>query len=379
MLWIALKTFLFKTSRSYYAVTSVALCVMIVVTSFSVTNGLLWRFQGITGRVGTSELIVVLNGNAGSMSESILDEDFKIQDGSIYALSPEIFTQAYFSSEGKTTPVTLIGVEFKSFSEVRSIRLIDGRPIDSGSEVMVGEQLAKRLGLEVGSEISLASEGRSVKAQVVGVFDSSPTSPSPSPYDHYMVTAFGVIRDLRPDMRSKISLLEVKLRGDGGVDQAVDRLRSTYPNLKILLQKDMKGFVDRSLDEIIILLWVVSITIFTIALLAVYHTMLTIVQESRWEIGLLRALGAKRQDVLKVFLTQALILSSLGGLIGVVLAVLVSNGVTIAVFLLMPIAYVQPVPDPAVIAISLALSLVVGLLGGAIPSIRASRTMFERV
>jgi putative ABC transport system permease protein len=90
------------------------------------------------------------------------------------------------------------------------------------------------------------------------------------------------------------------------------------------------------------------------------------VNESTAEIGLLRALGARRRQVLGYFLLQAALLSTLGGAVGIGVGI----GLARLLHLILP---ALPVRTPvAFVLAALALSLVVGLLSGVLPARRAA-------
>ncbi len=96
-------------------------------------------------------------------------------------------------------------------------------------------------------------------------------------------------------------------------------------------------------------------------------TIMTIsVRERTAEIGLLRAIGARRRQVLALFLLEALLLAILGGLAGVGLAL----GITGVLKLLAPALPVYLSPGYALLA--LVLAMVVGLISGVLPACRAS-------
>jgi putative ABC transport system permease protein len=95
--------------------------------------------------------------------------------------------------------------------------------------------------------------------------------------------------------------------------------------------------------------------------------MLVAVAERRREIGLLRAVGAGRRQVLAVFLAEAIVLSLLGGLVG-----LVVGWLAIEVFVRFYPAFPASPPVWAVAA-SLAVSVVVGVAFGVLPARRATR------
>jgi putative ABC transport system permease protein len=96
-------------------------------------------------------------------------------------------------------------------------------------------------------------------------------------------------------------------------------------------------------------------------------TIMTIgVSERTAEIGLLRALGAQKNQVLRVFLSEAVVLSALGGIAGLLAGLGIAAALDIAVPAL-PVSY-----SPAFIIASESLAVAVGLIAGILPAIRAA-------
>lgn len=96
-------------------------------------------------------------------------------------------------------------------------------------------------------------------------------------------------------------------------------------------------------------------------------TIMTIgVSERTAEIGLLRALGAQKTQVLRVFLSEAIVLSALGGIAGLLAGLGIAAALDIAVPAL-PVSY-----SPGFIIAAESLALAVGLIAGILPAIRAA-------
>lgn len=100
--------------------------------------------------------------------------------------------------------------------------------------------------------------------------------------------------------------------------------------------------------------------------IGIMNIMLVSVTERTREIGIRLAIGALEHEVLWQFLVEAVVLSSLGGLIGVVLATGLSFG--LALWMQMPYAF-----DPTITLIAFAFSALVGVVFGYFPARRAAQ------
>ena len=112
------------------------------------------------------------------------------------------------------------------------------------------------------------------------------------------------------------------------------------------------------------LIWIASISL-VVRGIGVMNIMLVSVTERTSEIGLKKAIGAKKKRILFQFLTEAAVLTSLGGIIGVIsgvgLAELISNMMQI------PVAI-----SVTAILISVVFSMLIGIIFGLVPAIKAA-------
>jgi len=124
-------------------------------------------------------------------------------------------------------------------------------------------------------------------------------------------------------------------------------------------------------DSIFGMVGIIAIAISSVGLMVggigVMNIMLVSVTERTQEIGVRKAIGARRRDIVHQFLFEAMTLTMLGGVIGVVLAVAISQ---IVMFLIPEL----PAAIPAWAVISgLVVSIGVGLVFGVWPAMKASR------
>lgn len=112
------------------------------------------------------------------------------------------------------------------------------------------------------------------------------------------------------------------------------------------------------------LIWIASISLL-VGGIGVMNIMLVSVTERTREIGLKKALGARKKVIMAQFLTEAAVLTSMGGILGV------GAGVGLA-YLVSNIAEVPVAISGAAIIVSVVFSIVIGIAFGFIPSIKAS-------
>jgi putative ABC transport system permease protein len=133
----------------------------------------------------------------------------------------------------------------------------------------------------------------------------------------------------------------------------------------IRTQADISATVNESSRTMTLLLGSVALVSLLVGGIGIMNIMLVSVTERTREIGIRRALGAKRLDILKQFMLEAIVLSALGGLLGIAL------GAGVAVIIGKTIGWATEI-SPLVSLIAVAFSAVVGIFFGFYPARKAS-------
>jgi putative ABC transport system permease protein len=144
------------------------------------------------------------------------------------------------------------------------------------------------------------------------------------------------------------------------------RLRATEPdNFGILTSDTFLGLYQQATTGIFaILIGVVSLSL-VVGGIVIMNIMLMVVSERTREIGLRKALGARRRDILWQILTESITLSTFGGMCGTAFGFLVALG----------LSKVTPLPaivEPWSVALGISMTAMVGLFFGAYPAMRAA-------
>jgi len=151
----------------------------------------------------------------------------------------------------------------------------------------------------------------------------------------------------------------------------LDKHKVTSPDFIIESQKDLIGAAGEIANILSLLLGGIAGISLAVGGIGVMNIMLVSVTERTREIGIRRAVGATKGDIVKQFVWEALTLSSMGGIIGIILGMIISFSLdgrfTFDEFT------VRTVIQPWSILIAFAVSFGIGLVSGVYPAFRASR------
>lgn len=115
----------------------------------------------------------------------------------------------------------------------------------------------------------------------------------------------------------KISIIFIKLKEGADLDLFTDKIQANFPNTGMMTRGTIGADVRTTLKDIT---KVFSITIAISSVLAVllaWSTFTALANERRREVGILRAIGAHKSHIMKMFLTEAAIISLIGGITGI--------------------------------------------------------------
>jgi putative ABC transport system permease protein len=250
------------------------------------------------------------------------------------------------------------------------IKIVSGRaPKPGTNEVMVGSGIAGRFkGLAIGQSIDLR---RNRPLSVVGVFSADGGS--------YESEVWGDLDYVRNALgrQAVVSSARVRLTSPADFDayrQAIETDKRF--SMKVMREPDYNEKQSQATASFLRTMGIIIAVLFSIAaMLGAAITMNGAVAHRTREIGTLRALGFSRRSLLTAFLLEAILLATIGGVIGSALVFLVSLFVTIPVinFQTFSEIVIRFHASPAVFAKALIFSGVMGLIGGIFPAIRAAR------
>jgi len=269
---------------------------------------------------------------------------------------------------GGISNVTVRGIDEPAFLLRPQVRMTEGRMLRWGArEVIVGSGISKRfVGLQIGQRIKFGGD----QWAVVGMFDSEGSG-----FDSEIWGDINQVMDAF--RRSSFSTVTFRLAnpedfaGLTTAFEADNRLQYFVP------KREKKFFEEQSemMAKFIRILGVFITVIFsTGATIGAMITMYGAVANRTIEIGTLRALGFYRRSILLAFLAESLVLALGGGVLGLGLASLLQfftiSTLNFGSFSELAFSFAL---SPSIIVTTLGFSLLMGLLGGFLPAVRAAR------
>ena len=267
----------------------------------------------------------------------------------------------------KPSNVVIRGIGSSSIQLRPQVRLVEGRlPRPGSTEIIVGRSIYKTF-KNVGINESVCCGLRNWR--VVGIFDAGSTAFSSEIWGDadQLMQAFR-----RPAYSSVI----FKLRDPAKFDTLKSRIESD-PRLTLEARRETKYYLDQSevMAKFLRILGFSLTLIFSVgAIIGAMITMYAAVASRTQEIGTLRSLGFQRRSILAAFILESLILGFTGGFVGLFIASFMQfitiSTMNFQTFAELAFSFVLTIEN---MVQAMAFSLIMGLLGGVLPAIRASR------
>ncbi len=394
VLRVALRALARSKVRSALTTLGIVIGVAAVIAMVSIGDGAKARVQAAFDSMG-SNMLVVTNGSSvsgGSMGgfgslPTLTWEDLgaiQTQVPSVRYASPYLRTSAPVVSEDAnwTTQVGGVSPEYFSIRTWPAARgsLFTQSDVDGGTKVMViGKTVAEKLFGTGVNPLGRQVRVRNVPFQVVGVLATKGQSMGGQDMDDAAFVPYTTFNSrIQGGLKNLIQgTIFVGAVSQDATGRAENQIRALLRDRHRLPEDADDDFGIRNLAEIAnasqegartitTLLAAIAMVSLLVGGIGIMNIMLVSVTERTREIGVRMAVGARGRDILRQFLTEALVLSLVGGAIGV------ASGMTVAWQLAR--AFEWPVLFRAeIIVVAVAFSGLVGVVFGLYPAWRASR------
>jgi putative ABC transport system permease protein len=361
---------------SLSTVIAVALVVIVLLTFLAMANG----FQRTIAGSGSDDIAIILRGGSQSEINSTVSRDQirLIEEAPGIARDaankPLVSAELYLTVDGlKRSSYTKANLPLRGIGQAglaarTGVGIVAGRMFNSGAnEIVVGKALTHEFeGFELGQTVMFGA----TRWTVVGVFEAGG-----SVFESEIWADLPVVQSLFK-RTNYFQTVRVRLQNPAALEH-VKNYVDADPRLKLDVKSEAEYFAEQAAqttDLIQKLGWPLAIAMAFGALAGALNTMYSSVAARAVEIATLRAIGFAAFPAFFGTLVESLILAAAGGACGALATFLLFDGVTAST---LGASFTQVVfsfqLSPGLIVEGICLALIVGVIGGLFPAIRAAR------
>ncbi len=374
--------------RSVLTVVGVVIGVASVTTLVSLGEGLKQDVSGLIQGFGTN-VITIISGKIDTTSRSqttnpanfITGDILTIPDvekiektAGIEAVTPLSVVAGSVKNNDKTAAPAVFGTYPNYLQAFQILRLDKGQSFEkqnAGNVVILADTPRKELFGDdnpIGKKITIAKE----EFEVIGTLGKAQSSSLfGSEFDNIAIIPFDTATHLNKD-QVKILRIVAKASDTSDVNAVKDSIRHDIlanhdgeDNFTVLTQENILGLFDKFLTLATTLVSAIAAISLVVGGIGIMNIMLVTVTERTKEIGIRKAVGATKIAILIQFLTEAIMVTLVGSLLGLAIAYIVD-------IIVRAQSELTPVITPSVILIAVAISVIIGVIFGLWPALRAA-------
>ena len=291
------------------------------------------------------------------ITDGMIKEALGIEDeGDIATIAPRL----YMSTEVKGTSVIVVGVDPQQERQLKTWwRIREGEYLEHTDQALVGATAAELLELSVGDRI--APNGREVI--IAGILEETGSD------EDYQVFLHIETAQEAFDKEGLVSSIDVRaLCSACPTSNIAGSINGNIPGVRAVAVKQIAETEIGMMENVSRFLLALAGITLAVGCFGVINTMLTSVHERIKDIGIMRAVGASRNQIIKVFLYEAVIVGIVGGFLGYVVGTVLAYIIGPLIFGGVAVTYVPQYFLPA-----LALATVIAVIATVYPAFRASK------
>jgi len=291
------------------------------------------------------------------ISDGKIREALGIEDeGDIATIAPKL----YMNTEINGTSVIVVGVDPQEERKLKTWwRVSKGRYLEAPGEALVGATAAELLEFNVGGKIVL--NGREVT--VTGILEETGSNE-----DYQIFLPIETAQEIF-NKEGLVSSIDVRaLCSACPTSDIAGSINENIPGVRAVAVKQIAETEMGMMEKISKFLLALAGITLAVGCFGVVNTMLTSVHERIKDIGIMRAVGASRNQIIKIFLYEAIIIGVAGGFLGYIAGTLLAYIVGPLIFGGVAVTYV-----PQYFLPSLVLATFIAVIATVYPAFRASK------
>lgn len=373
---MAIKSILGNKTRSMLTMLGVIIGVAAVIAAVGFAEGSMATVTQRIEGMGSNMINVLIRDTSESRTLSLSDLDkFVRETPYINEISPYIMMNSLIKGEKNNKTSRVIGTN-SGYLEIAGIKMWKGRfitdiDIEKGDKVaVIGVAVKNKLFDEedaIGKNIRI----NGVKFLIVGVLESVANGVEGTDDDMVMIPINVAQRTLKI---TTVNMFLASASSTETIDLAINKIKDFLydiyrdeDNYIVFSQEAMLNILGDISSIMMTILGSIATISLVVGGIGIMNIMLVSVTERTREIGIRKAIGAKKKNIMIQFLIEALTLTGIGGVIGIIFGMLIIKYIIGSIPLITPVYSV-----PWTIA-AFTISLIIGVAFGIFPAHKASK------
>ena len=371
---LALRSLMARPGRTASSIVGVALGIAVLYASLATDAGITSSIdRTVQNLVGRADVRVEAFGPAGLSPES---ETAVEGAPGVSVAAPALERKTYLSpgvdQTSTTPPVTAVGVIPEREAKVRDLVLASGSGLssDDAAEALVTETLAASDGLPLGGTVSFLGPDGPVDLKIVGRIAGD--GPIASSGGRTVVLPLATMQRIFGD--DTVSRIDI-IVGEGATaaeTQAAIGVALTSQPYVLSSPADLAASLRSSTADFRSTTAMIAAVALFVGAFLIFNTLSMTVTERIRELGLLRAAGATRRQLIAFVTTQAVAMGILGALLGIVIGLVLAELMAAELRTVQSIPFERIDPRPSTIALIAAIGLAVVIAAAIEPARRAA-------
>ncbi|KJS23195.1 MAG: hypothetical protein VR72_02010 [Clostridiaceae bacterium BRH_c20a] len=277
----------------------------------------------------------------------------RVEELNIKYIAPKKVHEVYF--EGN--PNLLVGGNINSEFKLKPWLKYSGSLPDGENKVLLGNSLAEQLAKRPGDTLTI----NNLNLTITGVLDETGDQE-----DNIILAPLALAESLSGD--TSLSIVELVFNNTPQLDADINSLKSLIPDVKVTTVREVMESRKEVIDRYENFAFLVSVIVLAIAGLIVVTTMLGAVNERIKEIGIFRAIGFRKKDIMYIITLEAAVACGVGGFFGYVLGVLAAKGAAPLIETELFISW-----NLGLFISMITMAIIIGLIASLFPAVKAAQ------
>jgi len=386
---IAIKNLRTRQLRSWLTILGIVIGVFLIMSLLSLSQGLKETVLKQLKAVGT-DVVMIMPGSVNDLittmmgSVKLTEEDLNIikKTEGVELVIPNVYKGQLVKYEGSSKLVILFGIDLKNsqfYQDNMGMKIAEGRwPVPGKREILAGSMVPIDIfpNLKVGKKATI----KGTQFEIVGILKSMGSKQD----DSMVGIDLDIFRDITgerkgaPQAVAKVEpgftaeAVAKNIRTNLEENAKKKRGQEEISSYSVLTSEALSGMVGSIMGIIQAVVFVFGGIAVLVGGIGIMNTMYTSVRERTKEIGILKAVGAKNQTIVLIFLMESGIIGLIGGLGGMIPGLGLAKLIQL-VGQVHPVFYIEASITPGIILFGLLFSFGVGCLSGFFPARSAAK------